>query len=152
MTTRRGGRERLSRTYTPASRPRDRTPTTTARARGRETFSLRSRAFVEPILTRAALRRSARPPALGHRGLREVGVHHADELHPDALGARGFALAMVGAGAEALRVHLRDHLQGAFAAFGLALGEEREVRDLGRGEEHRRSIRAGGYAGAAADA
>ena len=45
-----------------------------------------------------------------------------------------------------------DHREHAVVALGLALGQEREVRDLRRDEEHRRAVRARRGAGAAADA
>ncbi len=46
----------------------------------------------------------------------------------------------------------RDHGARAGVALRLALRQQAEVRDLGGDEEHRRAVRAGGDAGAAADA
>ena len=43
-------------------------------------------------------------------------------------------------------------LRARRVALGLALRQDVEVRDLGAGEEHGRGVRAGGHAGAAADA
>ena len=59
---------------------------------------------------------------------------------------------MVRAAAEASRVHRGDHGLGAVQALGLALREMVKVRELGGDEQHRRTVRAGGHAGAAADA
>ncbi len=73
-------------------------------------------------------------------------------LHRDLLRADRFALRVVAAVAEAFLVHLGDHLLHPLVPLGLALGQVAEVRDLGRHEEHRRGVRAGRHAGAAADA
>src|SRR6266511_3534443 len=59
---------------------------------------------------------------------------------------------MVCAVAEALGIVLRHHVAHPPKALGLTLGEQVEVPDFGRGEEHRRGVRARRDAGAAADA
>src|SRR5690606_29196221 len=79
-------------------------------------------------------------------------VHLGDEIVADELGAGGGALVLVGAVAEAELVHLGDHVEHAAVALGLALREQRELRDLGRDEEHGGGVLAGRDAGAAADA
>ena len=45
-----------------------------------------------------------------------------------------------------------DHVDDPLVALGLALREQAEVRDLGRGEQLRGAVRARGHARAAADA
>src|SRR5690606_5296817 len=80
-----------------------------------------------------------------------VTVHHGDEVDRDRLGTGHLALAVVGARPEVLLHHL-DHALGAGPAFGLALGEQVEVGDLGGGEQVGGAVRAGGHTGAAADA
>lgn len=89
---------------------------------------------------------------VGEAGLDEVAVHARDVLHLDALGAGGFALAVVGAGAELLGIHLGDHVADAEVALGLALGQVAQVVDLRGDEEHGAGVGAGGHAGATADA
>src|SRR5260221_4367856 len=64
-----------------------------------------------------------------------VAVHAGDVFEVDGLGAGGFALADVGAVAEALVLGLADHADGAAEALWLPLGQEAEVGDLGRGEQ-----------------
>ena len=88
---------------------------------------------------------------LDHR-LAVLAVQLADHLDRDLLRAGGLALAVVGAAAEPLGVHLADHAPRPVEALGLALRQQVEVRDLGAGEQHRGAVRAGGDAGAAADA
>src|SRR6266849_3569795 len=90
--------------------------------------------------------------AIGEGGDEVVAVHARDEPHADGLGARGLALEVVGAGAEAFGVHLRHHAPDTGPALGLPLGEQAEMGDLCCGEEHRGGIGAGGDAGPAADA
>src|ERR1017187_5947382 len=102
---------------------------------------------------------SARVPARGHgperrakQGLGVVAVHPGYEVVRDKLGARRAALVLVRAAAEPEPVHRADHGQDAPVALGLALGEEPQVGDLRRDEEHRARVLAGGDAGAAPDA
>src|SRR5438128_5407119 len=106
--------------------------------------------------TAAALARPALgargPAAIGEGGDQVVAVHARDEPHADGLGARGLALEVIGAGAEAFGIHLRHHAPDAGPALGLALGKQAEMGDLRRGEEHRGGVGAGGDAGPAADA
>ena len=54
--------------------------------------------------------------------------------------------------AEHLLFHLRHHIQRALMPLRLALRQKTEMTDLCAGEQGRRSIRAGGDAGAATDA
>ena len=72
-----------------------------ARGRGRP-----SGAAPSPRASRCPRRRAAAGP-LGERRLDVVAVHAGDELDADLLRAGRLALVVVGAGAEALRVHLR---------------------------------------------
>jgi hypothetical protein len=85
-------------------------------------------------------------------GLEQVAVHPGDHRQRDALGADRGADPGVGAAAEALGVHLLHHRGHPVVALGLALRHQPEVGDLRRGEQHRGRVRAGGGAGAAADA
>jgi hypothetical protein len=85
-------------------------------------------------------------------GVAHVAVQVTDDVERDALGARRRALADVGAAAETLVVHLLDHAQDARVTLGLALRQQTEMRDLRRGEQHRRAVGARRDAGAAADA
>src|SRR5262249_49080174 len=62
------------------------------------------------------------------------------------------ALEIIRAVTEALGVHLGDHLPRTTGALRLSLGQQPQVRDLGRDEEHRRGVRTGRYTGATADA
>src|SRR5262249_35927301 len=57
-----------------------------------------------------------------------------------------------GAVAEALGIHLGDHLAGATGALRLTLRQQSQVRDLGGDKEHRRGVWTGGDAGPTADA
>src|SRR5262245_24123418 len=79
--------------------------------------------------------------------LQEVAVQPGDDVERDALRADGLALAVVGAAAEAERVHHGDHAADPQQPLGLSLRQERELGHLGAGEQHRRSVRAGGDAG-----
>ncbi len=81
-----------------------------------------------------------------------IAVEFGNKAEADFLGTDRFAGAGDGAGAEALLVHLADHGEGAPVLFGMALGQEVEVGDLGGNEQHGGGILAGGDAGAAADA
>ena len=85
--------------------------------------------------------------------LRKSRFIRAMNVDADPLGAGRLALAVVGAVAEALGVHLRDHRggRGGSARAGPGAGAPR-CDDLGRGEEHGRGVGAGRDAGAAADA
>ena len=82
----------------------------------------------------------------------QVAVELGDHVEGDLLGARGGALADVGAAAEALVVVLADHVDDPAPALGLALGHLAEVGDLGAEEQGGRAVGAGRDAGAAADA
>src|SRR5713101_5076409 len=80
--------------------------------------------------TAAALARPAGArgrAAIGDGGDQVIAVHARDEPHADGLGARGLALEVVGAGAEAFRVHLRHHAPDAGPALGLPLGKQAEM-------------------------
>ena len=90
--------------------------------------------------------------ASGLQGGVEVPVEPGDHVEGDLLGARGGALADVGAATEALVVVLGDHVDHPAVPLGLALGQLAEVGDLGADEQRRRPVGAGGDAGAAADA
>ena len=83
--------------------------------------------------------------------LHVVAVEEGDEVDADLLRARLLALAVVGAGAEEALHHL-DHVDHPLVALGLALREQAEVRDLGRGEQLGGAVGARGHARAAADA
>lgn len=85
-------------------------------------------------------------------GLDELAVEACDVRQGDVLGALGGAGTGVGAVAEAEFVHLADHGAGAALALYLALGQECELADLGRDEEHGGAVLAGGDTCAAADA
>jgi len=87
-----------------------------------------------------------------HRGGCEFAVHAADEGGGDAGGAYGFAGVVVRAVAEAFLVHLANHAEDSAVGFGLALGQESEMGDLGAHEEHGRTIWAGGRTSATTDA
>ena len=67
--------------------------------------------------------------------LQEVAVHPGDHFQLDLLRADRFALADVGAAAEASCVDLRHHAHGAAVALGLALRQQAQVGDLGAGEQ-----------------
>src|SRR5262245_3283797 len=84
-------------------------------------------------------------------GLDVVAVHVGDEVDRDLLGAGLLALAVHGARGEVL-LHGVDHGLGAAVALGLALRQQVEVLELGRGEQLGRAVGAGRHAGAAADA
>ena len=79
-------------------------------------------------------------------------VHLGDDVLGDVLGARGFALVMVRAIAEAGGVHGGDHGLRAVRSLGLALRQMVQVRQLGRDVQHGRAVGARGNAGAATDA
>ena len=81
-----------------------------------------------------------------------VPVELGDEADADLLRAGRFAFVVVRAMAEAFGVMLPDHGEDAPVAFGLALRKIAEVADFGGDEQHGRGVRAGGDAGAAADA
>src|SRR5690242_637624 len=72
-----------------------------------------------------------------------VAVQEGDEIDADLLGARRFALAVVGAAAEQL-LHRVDHGGDALVPLRLPLREHAEVRCLGRREQLRRTVRARG--------
>ena len=76
--------------------------------------------FSLPVVERLFSTRSACLVA-GEGGPQIVAVHSGDELDADLLRAGGLALVLVGAVAEALRVHLRHHPQHALLALRLAL-------------------------------
>src|SRR6266487_1697350 len=124
----------MKRTPAQAKRPRETTKTPAIR-----TSQRRSPA---PALSDAAFASSSvRGP--GERGAHVVAVEPRDPLHADLLGTGRLALEMVRAGPEAFLVHLRDHLQRARFALGLALGQQSQVRELGRREEHGGGVGAG---------
>src|SRR6185436_13405334 len=91
-------------------------------------------------MARRSGRAVAAPALLGaeQARLQEVAVQARDHVERDALRAGGFALAVVGAAAEAGGVHRGDHPSDAQQAFGLSLGQQRELSDLGSREEHGR--------------
>lgn len=91
-------------------------------------------------------------PLFGELGVEVLAVEAGDVAQGDVLGAFSGAGAGVGAVAEAKFVHLAHHGAGAALALDLALGQQCELADLGRHEEHCRAVLAGGHAGAAADA
>ena len=70
----------------------------------------------------------------------------------DLLGAFRLAGGDVGAAAEALVVHLLDHVQDTLTVLDIALGQQSEVADLGGDEQHGRRIRTSCHASAATDA
>src|SRR5690348_17056871 len=82
----------------------------------------------------------------------EVGVEPADRGERDTLRAHRRALPGVRTAAEAGLVLRGQHGEHPPCPLGLALREPPEMGDLGRGEQHRRTVRAGGHARAAADA
>src|SRR5690606_2964042 len=79
-------------------------------------------------------------------------AHAGDVDDGNALGAGGLAFAVVGAAAKAFDVHLVHHAEDATFPFGMALGQEGELRNLGPGKESGRGVGAGCDACAAADA
>src|SRR5262249_54098338 len=60
-------------------------------------------------------------------GPQVIAVHLRDELRADLLRTGRLTFIIVGAVAEALGIHLRDHLQHALAAFGLSLWQRAQV-------------------------
>jgi len=62
--------------------------------------------------------------------LQEVSIHSSDIGKRDFFRANGLTLALVRTIPEAFRVHLLDHPNDTASAFGFALGQESEVRDL----------------------
>ncbi len=90
--------------------------------------------------------------SLGDHRLDQVAVHASDKLDVDALRTRCHALVVVGAVAESLGIHLRNHLAHPVVALGLPLRQKAEVRDLGRHEQHRRRVGACRDASTATDA
>src|SRR5688572_9194193 len=78
--------------------------------------------------------RLARP----NGGLEVVAVHAGDRVNADELRTRLLTLAEKRAAAEALDVHLLDHLHDTPRALGLALREKAEMTYLGRREQRGR--------------
>src|SRR5579885_394946 len=64
-----------------------------------------------------------------------VAVQGGDHLQRNLFGAGSGALAYVGAAAEVLKVHLRDHVDGAVIPFRLALWQNAQVGNLGSGKQ-----------------
>src|SRR6266705_506999 len=130
-------------------------PNTTASRSWNSSSNRRSRTRLKPMSCTRSLRR--RVPAVlllpgpGQGGPDEVPVHAGDRGHADPFRADRLALPVVRAGSEAGLVHGGHHLAHALQALGLALGKEPQVGDLGRGEERRGGVGAGGHAGPTAD-
>ena len=85
-------------------------------------------------------------------GLAQLTVQETDAVQRDLLRARGRALADILASAEAFRIVLIQHRHHALVVLNLALRQQAQVSDLGRSEQHRRTIRAGRHTSAATDA
>ena len=92
------------------------------------------------------------PGLLRELGVDKFTVKTGDVAQRHVLGALCGAGTGVGAVTEAEFVHLANHGAGAAGALNLTLGKESELAYLGRYEEHRGTVLAGGNAGAAADA
>ena len=82
----------------------------------------------------------------------QIAVHPADEFERYLLRTHYRALAMIRAAAEALVRHRGDHAESPLIALGLTLRQRIQMSNLRGREKHRRCIRAGGDAGATADA
>src|SRR4051794_15134676 len=85
------------------------------------TTSSQGRHRIGPLLR---LHEAAPATQLLDHSLPILAVELADPLDRDLLRAGVLALAVVGAAAETLLVHLPDHAAGAVEALGLALGEQ----------------------------
>ena len=72
-------------------------------------------------------------------------------LNGNFLRADGLALVFVGAVAKTLFLHRFDHGDSALVTFGLTLGQDIEVFDLGADKKHCRGILARGNTRTAAD-
>ncbi len=80
-----------------------------------------------------------------------VAIHPRDELDGDPLGTGSLAFTKVRARAE-VGLHLFDHATRPLVPLGLALWQERQVRDLGSGEQLTGTVGALGDTSTAADA
>ena len=78
--------------------------------------------------------------------------HLRDVRNRDQFRADSLAFAFVRAVSEAFGFHLLDHAHDPALAFGLSLGQQRQMGDLGAREQMRRRVLAGRHARAAADA
>ena len=85
-------------------------------------------------------------------GGKEFAVQPGDVGDRDPFRTFRFAGAGVGAGPESEFVHLSDHRFGAAGRFDAALRQLGQRRNAGGDEQHRGTVLAGGYAGAATDA
>src|ERR1700744_64908 len=81
-----------------------------------------------------------------------VAVHRRNHFQRNFLWACGGALADIRAATEALRVHLRDHVDGAMVTFDRSLWKDAEMRNLCAGKERSRGIRTCSHARSAANA
>ena len=88
----------------------------------------------------------------GELGLEKLPVHAGDELDVDPLGTGCHTLVVIGAVAETAFCHGFSHVLHAHSCFGLALGQQRQLGDLGAGEEHGGTVRATGHTSTAPDA
>ena len=77
---------------------------------------------------------------VGHGGAEVFAVHLGDVIHGDTLRAGSLAFVKVRAVAKAFLVHLGDHGEHTLLRLDLALGQEAEVRNLRRDEEHSGSV------------
>lgn len=85
-------------------------------------------------------------------GLAQLTVQERYAIQWDLLRACGRALADILASAETFRIVLVQHRHHALVVLDLTLRQQAQVSDLGRSEQHRRTIRAGRHASAATDA
>src|SRR5262245_58229011 len=64
-------------------------------------------------------------------------IHPRDVVEGDLFRASGLARCDIGAIAEALGIHLRDHIQHAAVLFDFPLRQQAEVRNLCADKQHR---------------
>src|ERR1043165_514805 len=102
-------------------------------------------------MSAAAIAARATLLAAAERRSHVLAGHARDVGDRNLLRTDRFAFAFVAAAAEAVRVRLIDHRDHTARPLGIALRQDREVRDLRAHEEMRRRVLAGGHARAAAD-
>lgn len=92
------------------------------------------------------------PYLIGELGEDVFAVQAGDVGDRFVLGADGFASTGVGAVTKSEFIHLGHHEFRTTCGFGATLGQEGELRYLGRNEEHSATILTSGHASAATDA
>ena len=92
------------------------------------------------------------PYLIGEFGADVFAVQASDVGDRFVLGADGFASTGVGAVTKSEFVHLGHHEFRTTCGFYATLGEEGELRNLGRNEEHGATVLTSGHASAATDA